>query len=810
LAAFDPTLRDDLGVWYTPREIVRYMVERVDRVLRDELGLASGLADERVHVLDPCCGTGAFLVEVLRRIECTLEDEGGGGLKGQRLRAAAMTRIHGFEIMPAPFVVAHLRVGAFLQGSQAPFAADGSQRASIYLTNALTGWSDRAERPLLPMPELADERDAAERVKHEEPILVIIGNPPYNAFAGTSPAQEEHLVDPYKVGLQQRWGIRKFNLDDLYIRFFRIAQRRIAAMTGRGVVCFISNHTWTTETSFVVMRELMLADFDRIWIDNMHGNRVITEYAPDGSTSETIFAVAGHSPGIRQGTAISLMAKTGSAEVARVLYFDGFNQGSADDRRAAMIESLAEISPNDRYEVATPDAANRFSFRPQHRAADYESWPRLIELCVIEPFSGLTEKRRHALIGIDRDVLETKMRRYLDPTVSFEQLVAENCGPVTAAARFEPKVARTAVVPSMPFDPLRLRRYAYMPFDDRWAYYLDQRPIWNEPRPALVRQMVHSNLLLTTRATARRSDGGAPISATTALPNDHLFDPNTRAIPIRLHESGLLEKAGRAGRANLSPAARRYLAEIGAGDPDAEPAGGAALWLHALAAAHAPAYLDEHRAAIVASYPRIPLPANLGMLTASATLGQRLADLLDPERRAKGVTGGPVLAALRCIGVPMRADDRQLTDTDNALAANWGYHDGRGAVMPGQGRAVERSSYDSTEVSAFAAGGPALNLASDEVVALLGETTYDVWLNGDAYWRNVPAEVWRFKIGGYQVIKKWLSYREHDLLGRPLRQEEVSYVQEMARRIAAILLMGPTLNASYAACKANPYSWLSA
>jgi hypothetical protein len=415
--------------------------------------------------------------------------------------------------------------------------------------------------------------------------------------------------------------------------------------------------------------------------------------------------------------------------------------------------------------------------------------------------------RKHTLIDIDRDVLEARMRRYLNPAVSFEQLVAENCGPVAVAARFDPKAARTAVVPSMPFESSRLRRYAYMPFDGWWAYHLDQRPIWNEPRPALVRQMVHGNLVSTTRPAGRRPDEGPPISATISLPNDHLFDPKTRAIPVRLYESGLLEKVSDAGRANLSPAARRYLAEIDAGNPDDEPAVGAAPWLHALAVAHAPDYLDEHRAAIFADYPRVPLPADVSMLTASAALGQRLADLLDPERRVEGVTGGPVLPVLRRIGVPVRADGRQLTDADNALAANWGYHDGRGAVMPGQGRAIERSSYDPNEMSTFTAGGPALDLAAEEIIALLGETTYDVWLNGAAYWRNVPAEVWRFKIGGYQVIKKRLSYRERDVLGRPLRQDEVSYVQEMARRVAAILLMGPMLNASYAACKTNPYSW---
>jgi hypothetical protein len=96
---------------------------------------------------------------------------------------------------------------------------------------------------------------------------------------------------------------------------------------------------------------------------------------------------------------------------------------------------------------------------------------------------------------------------------------------------------------------------------------------------------------------------------------------------------------------------------------------------------------------------------------------------------------------------------------------------------------------------------------AEQVTALLGETAYDVWLNADACWRNVPAEVWRYKIGGYQVIKKWLSYRKHYVLARALRSEEVAYVQEMARRIAAILLLGPALDADYAACKADPYSW---
>lgn len=241
LEYFDPELRRALGVWYTPREIVTYMVERVDRVLRTELGREQGLADPDVWVLDPCCGTGSYVVEVLRRIKRTLEEQGLGDLTGERLKQAAMTRVAGFEIMTAPFIIAHWQVGEELRRAGAPLAQ--AERAAVYLTNALTGWDPAEETGSMEtaFDALARERAAAIDVKQNRPILVVLGNPPYNAFAGTSPASEGGLVEPYKEGLQDRWGVRKFNLDDLYIRFFRVAERRVAERTGQGIVCFISN-----------------------------------------------------------------------------------------------------------------------------------------------------------------------------------------------------------------------------------------------------------------------------------------------------------------------------------------------------------------------------------------------------------------------------------------------------------------------------------------------------------------------------------------------------------------------------------------
>ena len=139
LQAFDPDLRKQLGVWYTPAEVVRYMVARVDRALKDDLDIPDGLAAENVYVLDPCCGTGAYLSEVLRRIAANLEGRGLGALAGARVKQAATERVFGFEIMPAPFVVAHLQVGLTMQNLDAPLADDGTERAGIFLTNALTG-----------------------------------------------------------------------------------------------------------------------------------------------------------------------------------------------------------------------------------------------------------------------------------------------------------------------------------------------------------------------------------------------------------------------------------------------------------------------------------------------------------------------------------------------------------------------------------------------------------------------------------------------------------------------------------------------
>ena len=234
LKEFDPALRKQLGVWYTPSEVVRYMVARVDKALKDDLGMPEGLAAENVYVLDPCCGTGAYVSEVLRRIAQNLQGSGLGALVGSRVKQAATERVFGFEIMPAPFVVAHLQVGLTMQDLDAPLAEHETERAGIFLTNALTGWEPTVQKPL-PFPELEEERDRADRVKRDTPVLVILGNPPYNGYAGMAVDEERELSTAYRTTRLVRRPEGQ-GLNDLYVRFFRMAERRITEKTGQGVV----------------------------------------------------------------------------------------------------------------------------------------------------------------------------------------------------------------------------------------------------------------------------------------------------------------------------------------------------------------------------------------------------------------------------------------------------------------------------------------------------------------------------------------------------------------------------------------------
>ncbi|MDP3938657.1 MAG: type ISP restriction/modification enzyme, partial [Deltaproteobacteria bacterium] len=261
---------------------------------------------------------------------------------------------------------------------------------------------------------------------------------------------------------------------------------------------------------------------------------------------------------------------------------------------------------------------------------------------------------------------------------------------------------------------------------------------------------------------------------------------------------------------NYSPRAIGYLSTIDKNQKSAGAINPQIIWLHALAIGYSPLYLADNTDGIRQDWPRIPLPSAKKALLASAELGNQVAMRLDTETPVPGVTSGKLRPELKGIAVIFRVGGGQISSDSErlALTAGWG-HSGKGGVtMPGKGKILARD-YAPDEMEAISAGAKALGLTTKQALKHLGERTCDVYLNNEAYWKNVPSRVWDYVIGGYQVIKKWLSYRERALLGRPLRLEEAREVTDMGRRIAAIVLLEPRLDENYVACKQDAYPWPS-
>jgi hypothetical protein len=805
LEAFDPELRKQLGVWYTPPEIVQYQVARVDAALREELDIPDGLADPRVFVLDPCCGTGAYLVEVLRRIADTLKQEKGeGALAELTVKEAAQKRVFGFEILPAPFVVAHLQMGLLLQNLAVPLDDSKNERAGIFLTNALTGWDFAGENPKLAnWPELEAERAGAGKVKQEKPILVILGNPPYNAYAGVSPEEEQGLVELYKEGLVKQWGIKRFNMDELYVRFFRLAERRIAEKTGKGIVCYISNFSYLSDPSFVVMRERFLQEFDTLWFDCLNGDsRETGKVTPEGKPDPSVFSTEYNREGIRVGTTVGLMVRQAKRAKTPKVWFRQFWGGN---KRADLLASLNADKFDELYDAAEPDRRNRFSFRLSRVSDAFRGWPSITELCSFQFALGILENRQDALNDISREPLIARIRQYFDPALDLSELPASLAGLTGNMARFDAAKCRGRVLSSETFNIGSVRRYMARPFDTRWCYYSGTRPLWNEARRELAAQLWNGNLCLVSRRRAVSSHEGKCMFVTGMIGNQHAFLKDAYYLPIRLrvvpktrlrkknddcngefgsilHEAALAyEVGGGKVTANLSSPVRSYLAKLGVKNPD-DAGMAAVIWMHALAVGYSPAYLMENADGVRQDWPRIPLPHSKAALLASAELGERVAALLDTEKRVEGVTVGKLKPECKEIAV--------LSSTKNlSLTVGWGHAGQKGVTMPGKGKLVTK----------ILDVGPDYKLPWFEF--------HDVYLNESACWKDIPAEVWDYTIGGYQVIKKWLSYREFELLGRPLTPDEAREVTHMARRIAALILVQPELDKNYAAVKSACADW---
>jgi predicted helicase len=312
LAEYDPALRKSRGVWYTPQPVVRFIVQAVDDILKQEFGLPQGLSDastvtmghaplsktyHRVQILDPATGTGTFLAEVVQNIYSRFKSQQGmwQGYATEHL----IPRINGFEILMASYAMAHLKLDMLLQ--QTGYQHSDNKRLRIYLTNSLEEARAKTEIPFAQW--LCDEANEASRIKEDVPVMVVLGNPPYSGESQNSGKWMDGLMNDYKkepsgVRLQEKnskW------INDDYVKFIRYGQYFINK-NGDGILAFINNHSFLDNPTFRGMRYSLLKTFDKIYILDLHGNAKKKETAPDGGKDENVFD-------IQQGVSINIFVK---------------------------------------------------------------------------------------------------------------------------------------------------------------------------------------------------------------------------------------------------------------------------------------------------------------------------------------------------------------------------------------------------------------------------------------------------------------------------------------------------------------------
>ena len=307
LAAYNAALRKSRGVYYTPEPVVSFIVRSVDAILKDRFDLSLGLADNakdpvtqkpRVQILDPATGTGTFLYEVVKQIYRNLEDIGMANQWDSYVRDNLLNRLFGFELLMAPYAIAHLKLGLQLQ--ELGYQFKGKQRLGIYLTNTLDEALKKSE--ILFGQFVAQEANEASIVKRDTPVMVVLGNPPYSGHSANKSEWISGLIQAYYHVDGLPLGERNSKwLQDDYVKFIRFGQWRIDR-TGSGILAFITNHGYLNNPTFRGMRQSLEKTFDEIYLMDLHGNSKKKEVSPDGSPDKNVFD-------IQQGVAVAIMVK---------------------------------------------------------------------------------------------------------------------------------------------------------------------------------------------------------------------------------------------------------------------------------------------------------------------------------------------------------------------------------------------------------------------------------------------------------------------------------------------------------------------
>lgn len=737
LNAYDPTLRELRGVYYTPEPIVSYIVRSVDHQLRESFGCVGGLADQgvvtfarddedggtrevtapRVLILDPACGTGTFLYAVVDRIRQQFAERDDAGKWAAFAREQLVPRLFGFELLMAPYAVAHLKLALQLAGQDMPagdrskwaYEFESAERLSIYLTNTLEEAVKKSE--VLLGAYISEEANAAADIKRELPILVVLGNPPYSGHSANRGAWITELVRDYSRGVpgmnkpaQAKW------LQDDYVKFLRFGQWRIE-QSGSGILAFITNHAYLDNPTFRGMRKQLLETFDEIYVLNLHGNANRKEVAPDGSEDKNVFD-------IRQGVAISVFVRsTGSPELATVRHADLW--GSRIDKYEWLAEHDLESTEWTTLQPSEP----LYLFVPENREAraEYEEGWRLPEIMSLagDPAPGIVTTHDSFAVSWSAEDACLKLDQFIETKTEG---AARKLWRLCRTSQWSYSAAKESLANSEWRD--HIVPILYRPFDERVTVWDSHVAVHRRER-VMRHMLTGTNLALLTTRSVEIAGGFQHVFCTSIVAGHHTVSSKevNFVFPLYLYDDGLLA-TGR-GSPNVSPAFIAALREtVGLEFVESERGdlnttiGPEDVFDYIYAVLHSEAYRRRYGDFLRKDFPRIPLVADRDLLRDLARLGGELVrlHLLNPQLVDPPVTNFPVV--------------------------------GSNVVAPRHPRFVTEEG---------------------------SETDGRVYVNGEQYFGRVPKEVWNFQIGGYRMCDRWLRDRR----GRKLTHADLRHYEQM-------------------------------
>ena len=722
LKAYDPKVREMRGVYYTPEAVVSYIVRSIDHLLKTRFSKPQGLADDNTLILDPATGTATFLYMVINEIRQAFA--GQEGMWNDYVAGTLLKRIFGFELLMAPYAVAHLKLGLLLQGTGYQFQTD--QRLGIYLTNTLEEAFKKSEQLAGFNEYIVDEANAAAEIKKEKPIMVVLGNPPYSGISANisvrifpdpktgKPKQEltwiGKLIEDYKVVDGQPLGERKHWLQDDYVKFIRFGQWRIKE-TGQGILAFITNHGYLDNPTFRGMRQSLMNTFTDIYILNLHGNVKKKETSPDGSKDENVFD-------IQQGVSIGILVKEMDKEgPATIHYADMW--GTRDAKYNALFETdtdtttWTELIPTSPFYFFIP--------REEGLRPEYEKGHKVADIFPVNGV-GVVTGRDSMTIDFDLEHLWSRVRDF----ASLSEAEARQDYDLGKDARDWRVATAQADVRSPGPNKKNIVPILYRPFDFRTTYYTGHsRGFYASPCTKVMQNMTGSrNIgLVWTRPMSPHFDFS--VLATTFLVDQCAVGNKSAGAgisymgPLYLYPTeGEMQFEGGNRRHNLNPefikeASEKLglkFVEDGRGDLE-QTFGPEDILNYAYAVFHSPTYRTRYAEFLKIDFPRLPLTSDKELLKALAEKGAELVSLHLME--------SPALNNFI---------------TKYTIAGS---------------NTVDKVSYD--------------------------DNNQRVYINKERYFEGVPLEVWEFHIGGYQVCQKWLKDRK----GRTLTYADLTHYQKV-------------------------------